>query len=339
MESYTAVSYEIRTGLQRRKLSQTSAQTAEALYQLAITQNRAALAKLISHIESRSEVAEFLNKLLVAPLSSCQVIGITGPPGSGKSTLLSKLVTALCTENSKIAVLLIDPSSPFSGGAILGDRLRLQGLVSNKQIYIRSFSSRGQLGGTTNALPYVIRLLESTGWTHIIVETVGVGQSELDIASIADTLCVVVNPGWGDVIQANKAGLMETADIFVINKSDRDGVEETRMDLEQIIQAKPQSEWQTTICETVATEATGIMELSQQIRNHLLCLEQYEAQSIRRVRRLREELKLELQTRCYQAISEWQSTGEHQVQLEKLSTGQNSMKEVIDVFLQYISYE
>ena len=163
-------------------------------------------------------------------------IGLTGAPGSGKSTLTSAVVGHLRSLGEEVAVLAVDPSSPFTGGAILGDRVRMQEHATDLGVFIRSMATRGHLGGLALATPEAIRLLDAVGYPWILLETVGVGQVEVEVAGRADSTIVVVNPGWGDSVQANKAGLMEVADIFVINKADRPGVHDTRRDLQQMLE-------------------------------------------------------------------------------------------------------
>ena len=180
-------------------------------------------------------------------------VGLTGAPGAGKSTLTSALLAHLRAQDEQVAVLAIDPTSPFSGGAILGDRVRMQDHATDPGVFIRSMATRGHLGGLALAVPEAVRLLDAVGRPLVIVETVGVGQVEVEIAGAADTTVVVVNPGWGDAVQANKAGLMEIADVFVINKADRQGVAETRRDLERMLDLSELGEWRPPIVTAVAT--------------------------------------------------------------------------------------
>ena len=184
-------------------------------------------------------------------------VGITGAPGSGKSTLTSALVGHVRSTGDDVAVLAIDPSSPFTGGAILGDRVRMQDHATDPGVFIRSMATRGHLGGLALATPEAVRLLDALGRRLILIETVGVGQVEVEVAGKADTTIVVVNPGWGDSVQANKAGLMEVADVFVINKADRAGADETRRDLEQMLDLSASTEWRPPIVPTVATTGAG----------------------------------------------------------------------------------
>jgi len=205
------------------------------LFELAVAGDRGALARLLSLIERGGEDARIIARLTYPKSGSGYTVGITGAPGAGKSTLTSATIGHLRASDTKVAVLAIDPSSPFTGGAILGDRVRMQDHATDAGVFIRSMATRGHLGGLSLATSEAIHLLDAVGCPWILVETVGVGQVEVEIAGKADTTVVVVNPGWGDSVQANKAGLMEIADIFVINKADRKGAEETRRDLEQML--------------------------------------------------------------------------------------------------------
>ena len=178
-------------------------------------------------IERGGEAAREVGRLAAPLAGNAYTVGLTGAPGSGKSTLTSALIAHLRGRGEEVAVLAVDPSSPFTGGAILGDRVRMQDHTTDLGVFIRSMATRGHLGGLSLATPEAIRLLDALGHRWIIVETVGVGQVEVEVAGKADTTVVVVNPGWGDSVQASKAGLMEVADVFAINKADRPGVDET----------------------------------------------------------------------------------------------------------------
>ncbi len=190
--------------------------------------DRGALARLLSLVEQGGEGARDVGRLAYPLGGQAYTVGLTGAPGAGKSTLTSQLIALLRAADTEVAVLAIDPSSPFTGGAILGDRVRMQDHATDPGVFIRSMATRGHLGGLALAAPEAIRLLDAVGKPWVLVETVGVGQVEVEIAGEADTTVVVVNPGWGDAVQANKAGLLEIADVFVINKADRPGVAETR---------------------------------------------------------------------------------------------------------------
>ncbi len=236
--------------------------------------SRAALARLITYVESggptqRDVVARAYR---AAPP---YVVGLTGPPGAGKSTLTDQLIAVALEQGTlgstplgEVGVLCVDPSSPFTGGAILGDRVRMQDHATDDRVYIRSLATRGHLGGLSLAVPDAVRVLGAVGFPVVFVETVGVGQMEVDIASAADTTVVVTNPGWGDAMQANKAGLLEVADIFVINKADRAGLAETRRDLEQMLDLGVVREPRPPIVETVASTGSGTAELWDAIGAH-----------------------------------------------------------------------
>jgi LAO/AO transport system kinase len=237
--------------------------------------SRTALARLLTFVESGGP-AHLATAALAYRTPSPYVVGITGPPGAGKSTLTDQLITTVLDKGSfdgvdafhEVSVLCVDPSSPFTGGAILGDRIRMQGHATNEHVFIRSMATRGHLGGLSLAVPDAVRVLGAAHFRLALIETVGVGQMEVEIASAADTTIVVVNPGWGDAMQANKAGLLEVADIFVINKADRPDVRETRRDLEQMLDLGGVHEWRPVILDTVATTATGIDDLWEAIVAH-----------------------------------------------------------------------
>ena len=211
-------------------------------------------------IERGDDDARIIGRLAYPLSGSGYTVGITGAPGAGKSTLTSSVIGELRAQGLDIAVLAIDPSSPFTGGAILGDRVRMQDHATDPGVFIRSMATRGHLGGLSLATPEAVRLLDAIGRRWTLVETVGVGQVEVEVAGKADTTVVVVNPGWGDSVQANKAGLMEIADVFVINKADRDGVEETARDLMQMLDLSslPHDRWRPPIVATVGTTGDGV---------------------------------------------------------------------------------
>jgi GTPase len=247
---------------------------ADELFDAASHGDRTAKARLLSVIERGGEGARDVGRLAAPLAGHAYTIGLTGAPGSGKSTLTSALITNLRRLGEEVAVLAVDPSSPFTGGAILGDRVRMQDHATDPGVFIRSMATRGHLGGLALATPEAIRLLDALGHRWIIVETVGVGQVEVEVAGKADTTVVVVNPGWGDSVQASKAGLMEVADVFAINKADRAGVDETRRDLQQMLElaadtAAPSVDgWTVPIIASVATNGDGVGELLAAIIGH-----------------------------------------------------------------------
>jgi LAO/AO transport system kinase len=244
------------------------------LFEAALAGDRASKARLLSLIERGGEGARDVGRLSAPRAGTAHTVGLTGAPGAGKSTLTSALIGHLRAAGQEVAVLAVDPSSPFTGGAILGDRVRMQDHATDPGVFIRSMATRGHLGGLSLATPEAIRLLDALGHRWVLVETVGVGQVEVEVAGKADTTVVVVNPGWGDSVQANKAGLMEVADVFVINKADRKGVRETRRDLEQMLELSAEmvenvdDGWRVPIVATVASTGEGVAEAWDAITRH-----------------------------------------------------------------------
>ena len=263
------------------------------LFEAACAGDRAALARVLSLLERGDAVAREVGRLAYKQSGNGYTVGITGAPGAGKSTLTSSLIKLLRQQQLEIAVLAIDPSSPFTGGAILGDRVRMQDHATDPGVFIRSMATRGHLGGLSLSTPEAIRMLDAVGRAWILVETVGVGQVEVEIAGKADTTVVVLNPGWGDSVQANKAGLMEIADIFVINKADRKGVEETRRDIEQMLELSdlPHEAWRPPIIATVGNTGEGVPVLWDAVLEHRQAIETTGELKSRRDFRLREELR------------------------------------------------
>ncbi|TMA32018.1 MAG: methylmalonyl Co-A mutase-associated GTPase MeaB [Deltaproteobacteria bacterium] len=229
---------------------------------------RASVARLLSLVESGEEAARAAVALLAADGGRAYTIGITGAPGVGKSSLTDRLVGVLRSFGDSVSVLAVDPSSPRSGGAILGDRVRMGAHATDPGVFIRSMATRGQLGGLAAAARQAIRVLDASGTPWIVVETVGVGQVEIDIAGAADTTAVVVSPGWGDGIQANKAGLLEIADVFVVNKADRAGADAAVKDLAAMLALAPSAPWTPPIVTTVATKGEGVDRLWEAIGAH-----------------------------------------------------------------------
>jgi LAO/AO transport system kinase len=255
--------------------------------------DRSALARLLSMIERGGDAARAIGRLSYPRGGTSYTVGLTGAPGAGKSTLTSAVIGHLRRMDLEVAVLAIDPSSPFTGGAILGDRVRMQDHATDRGVFIRSMATRGHLGGLSLAAPEAIRLLDAVGRQWVLVETVGVGQVEVEIAGKADTTVVVVNPGWGDSVQANKAGLMEIADVFVINKADRKGVDETRRDLEQMLDLSdlPHEAWRPPILATVGSTGEGVPDLWDAVLRHRDFITASGELERRRHFRLREELR------------------------------------------------
>jgi LAO/AO transport system kinase len=263
----------------------------DALVGRALAGDRVATAKLLSLVEQGGEGARAVVSRLHPHTGRAWSVGITGAPGAGKSTLTDELVMCMRDEDLDVGVLAVDPSSPFSGGAILGDRVRMQRHSTDPGVFIRSMASRGHLGGLALATPQAVRVLDAVGKEWVIVETVGVGQVEVEIASQADTTIVVVNPGWGDEVQAAKAGLLEIADIFVVNKADRPGADVTVSDLAGMLDLGARKRWQPPIVRTIATTGDGLAELWDEIGAHREFLEADGAVDERRRARLVDEIR------------------------------------------------
>ena len=228
------------------------------------------VARLISLVENGSPQLPAVAAAFAADTGKAQVVGLTGSPGVGKSTTTNELVRSLRAAGKRVAVLAVDPASPFSGGAILGDRIRMQEHTSDPGVYIRSMSTRGQLGGLAAATPQAVRVLEGAGCEVILVETVGVGQAEVEIAQLADTTLVLLAPGMGDAIQAVKAGILEIADVFVINKADRPGADNTYRDIQGMLSLgeRAAGDWRPQVVRAVAIKRDGIDDVVAAIDKH-----------------------------------------------------------------------
>ncbi|GGM19197.1 methylmalonyl Co-A mutase-associated GTPase MeaB [Dactylosporangium sucinum] len=264
-----------------------------ALVEAARAGDPRAVARLITLVEDGDEVLPQLAAALAPHTGTAQVIGLTGAPGVGKSTTTNELVRAFRKAGKRVGVLAVDPSSPFTGGAILGDRVRMQDHATDPGVYIRSMSSRGHLGGLSAATPQAARVLEGAGCDPVVVETVGVGQAEVEIAGLADTTLVLLAPGMGDAIQAAKAGVLEIADIFVVNKADRDGADATYRDIQGMIGLgeRAPGEWRPRVVRSVAARAEGIDDVVTAIDEHREWLERSSELRRRRERRAAAEVE------------------------------------------------
>jgi LAO/AO transport system kinase len=270
-------------------MSQASEASTDDLAERVQAGDQRALARVISLIESGDPRVRPVMKALAPSASGARVIGLTGAPGAGKSTVTSALVKAFRGIGERVAVLAVDPSSPFTGGALLGDRVRMQDHATDSGVYIRSMASRGQLGGLAAATPQGVRAMDAAGFGVILIETVGVGQAEVEIASAADSTLVLVVPGMGDSIQAAKAGVLEVADVLVVNKADRPDTQATVRDLRNMV-ALSSAEWKPPIVTTVGTSGDGIDDLVSQLDRHWEWLGDSGERERRRIGRARDEV-------------------------------------------------
>lgn len=282
----------------------------DELYPEAKAGNRRSLGRLLSAVERGGPAAERISELTVGDAGRAHIVGITGAPGAGKSTLTGRLVSELVAAGRRPAVLAVDPSSPLTGGAILGDRIRVSvspaagELDTDPNVFIRSMATRGHAGGLALAVPLAVRLFDAVGYDPVIIETVGVGQVEVDVVGAADTAVVVMTPGMGDAVQANKAGLLEVADIFVVNKADRPGATDVRRDLELMLelshvtgQEDPDG-YRPPIVMASALEGQGSAEVWETVEAHL----QFLTETGRRAVRRRHRVGVELRARMMQTL-------------------------------------
>ena len=264
-----------------------------------MTRPRRAVGRLISLVEDASPALREVMALLASRAGSARVVGLTGSPGVGKSTSTSALVAAYRRRGLRVGVLAVDPSSPFSGGALLGDRVRMQEHATDDGVFIRSMASRGHLGGLSWATPQALRVLSAAGCDVVLVETVGVGQAEVEVARLADTTLVLLAPGMGDGIQAAKAGILEVADVFVVNKADRDGADQVVRDLRNMqslattapSQARVDGQWVAPVVKTVASRGEGADEVVDRIEEHAAWMVAHGVLEQRRRSRATDELE------------------------------------------------
>jgi len=286
---------------------------------------RAALARAITLIDRDPLAAAAIDAELAAHTGRAATVGITGPPGAGKSTLVGALLKSAVRRDDRVAVLALDPMSAISGGAVLGDRLRMEHTTADERVFVRSMTADNGAGGLALATPFAIRALDAAGWPWVIIETVGVGQTEFEIVEAATTTVVVLNPGAGDEVQAVKAGLLEMADVFVINKADREGTQATRLDLERTVSQLPHGAWHPPILETVASEDRGTDEVWDAIAAHRRHLQDTGAFVQRQQRLLRLALRRLVLAQLEDRVDALMKSSEFAARVDAVQAGQSDL--------------
>lgn len=295
--------------------------------------NERALARAISLIEAGDEAGQALLQRVRSRGGRAHIVGVTGSPGSGKSTLADGLIAAARAQGKEVAVVAVDPTSPYSGGAILGDRIRMMRHHGDAGVFIRSMATRGHLGGLATATLQVTALLDAYGFDYVFVETVGVGQSEVDIVRVADTTVLTLTPGQGDGVQAFKAGIMEVADLFVINKFDHPGGDRLRREIKAALELTSWKEgvWRPPVAQTVASKGTGVEELLTQLGAHRRYLQETDALLTKRLERVRFEVSSLLSEGVRRRVD-----AKGMGLIEAILAGKTSVNEVVDELLGFV---
>ena len=306
----------------------------EKLIQGILAGEKRSIARAITIIENDGQKAQKIISAIYPYTGKAYVIGITGPAGSGKSTLIEKIVKKLRENGKSVGIVAVDPTSPFTGGAFLGDRIRMQTLSLDKGVFIRSMASRNSLGGLAKATKDAIKVLDAAGKDYIIVETVGAGQLEVDVVKVAHTVIVVLAPGFGDEIQAIKAGLMEIGDIFVINKADRENADRAVIDLLSALELNTEKKWKPQVIKTVALTGEGIDDLLKAVEEHRKYLEAGELEKKRRKRAEAELLEAISQRLKDTIIAELKKDKTLESFIEKIMNRESDPYTVADILLQ-----
>jgi LAO/AO transport system kinase len=317
-----------------------------ALVERMLKGDRLALARLITQVENRSPAVPAIMKAIYPRAGAAYVVGVTGPPGAGKSTVVDRLTAHLRAEQATVGIVAVDPSSPFTGGAVLGDRIRMQAHALDPGVFIRSMATRGSLGGLARATGEVIKLLAAFGHDWVLVETVGVGQTELDVMKLADTTVVVLVPESGDAIQTMKAGLMEAADVFAVNKADRAGAPALMAELKfaahlhYTSSTSPKDvDWEIPVLSAQAQSDIGISELLAEIRRHRGVLEAGGALGARRRRRVRAELEALLVDEFRERVARGLAGGALRATLDEVVAGDTDPYSAVAAMLPMVSLD